>query len=172
MATDAEHGGVRLDMVLIAVIILVVALLQFRMLSFLFLALLLILYGLRVRLRRKWCLVAVASFFLASLFLPVDVALGSYYWGRRIGSSPGGPHLVRFVVGLPARNEANPGVRGVHQRGLHLVGPFSSNMGTGMGLTAPKMAPSVGAGTDVYLRSLRLGTRATERRRRGGSSYG
>ena len=52
-------------------------------------------------LRRARFRVVMALVITVVLFLPFDVALGSFHYGSRRGSSSGGPHLVRFVVGMP-----------------------------------------------------------------------
>ena len=87
---------------LLGVILLVSATLtQLRLLSFALLLFFGVLYAFWPRCRHSWGMVVGCVIFVVSLFLPFDVAFGTYYWGHRSGSSPGGPHFVRFVVGYP-----------------------------------------------------------------------
>jgi hypothetical protein len=78
-----------------------VVLLQFRLLSFCLIALGAVLLAFMPRLRCKPFCILTAIVIGVSLFLPFDVAVGSYHFGSRRGTSPGGPHFVRFVVGMP-----------------------------------------------------------------------
>lgn len=87
-------------------IVVVVALLEFcvfqwRLLSFCILGVVLTAIALCPSSRRVWLSVGGAVVLAVSLFLPFDVAIGSYHYGMRMGTSPGGPHLVEFVVGMP-----------------------------------------------------------------------
>ena len=78
----------------------VMILLQFRLFSFALLVLAIAPCALAT-FRRKGYLIVVASVVCVSSFMPFDVALGSYHVGSRVGTSSGGPHFVRFVVGMP-----------------------------------------------------------------------
>ena len=86
--------GVALGLFLAAV------LLQWRLLGFALLGIAVALCAIPA-LRRARYLVVMASVITVSLFLPFDVALGSFHYGSRWGTSSGGPHFVRFVVGMP-----------------------------------------------------------------------
>lgn len=78
-----------------------VILLQFRLLSFCLLALLAVFLIFWPRCRYKLFVIPATIGVAVSLFLPFDITIGSYYFGSRRGTSQGGPHFVRFVVGLP-----------------------------------------------------------------------
>jgi hypothetical protein len=52
------------------------------------------------RFRRKGYLIVATAVLCVSMFLPFDIALGSYHFGSRRGTSPGGPHFVRYVRGM------------------------------------------------------------------------
>ena len=83
-------------------VVAVMFLLQWRLLSFALLGLAMVPCALALFRRKKYLRVA-AWVVCASSFLPFDVALGNYHVGSRYGTSPGGPHFVRFVVGMPRR---------------------------------------------------------------------
>lgn len=80
---------------------LAVVLLQFRLLSFTLIAMGVLLVAGFTPCRRRLFMIPAAVIIAISLFLPFDVALGSYHFGSRRGTSSGGPHFVRFVVGHP-----------------------------------------------------------------------
>jgi len=75
--------------------------LQFRLLTFCILALLMVMFFLVPRLRQTRCFMAAGILVVVSMVLPFDVAIGSFHYGQRRGTSSGGPHLVEFVVGMP-----------------------------------------------------------------------
>jgi len=80
----------------------VLSVLQFRLLGFALLSLAIAFRFVNFRFDSKWLRISVEVLFLLALFSPVDVALGGFDWGRRIGTSSGRPHLAPFVVGKPA----------------------------------------------------------------------
>ena len=78
-----------------------VLLLQFRLFTICVVAVLALWLILFSRFRtRRWVIPAVVLV-AVSMFLPFDVAIGSFHYGSRMGTSSGGPHFVRFVVGMP-----------------------------------------------------------------------
>jgi len=85
-------------------IALVLFLRQFRLLSFGLLALGVGAFCVVRHCRRESVTIAMLAVVVVSLFLPVDVAIGSFHFGVRHGTSSGGPHLVR-VVDYPFRAE-------------------------------------------------------------------
>ena len=82
-------------------LILAVLLLQFRLLTFCLLAILVPLFLFVPMLRIKRLVIPAVAVVIVSMILPYDIALGSFHYGSREGTSTGGPHFVRFVVGMP-----------------------------------------------------------------------
>ncbi|MEY2465532.1 MAG: hypothetical protein QOD03_53 [Verrucomicrobiota bacterium] len=84
---------------------LTVIFLQFRLLSFI----LIFLSGVSAicfaTCRRRLFTIPAMIVIGISLFLPFDIALGSFHFGLREGTTSGGPHFVRFVVGFPKHTE-------------------------------------------------------------------
>lgn len=80
---------------------LAVVLLQFRLLSLTLIAIGVLLVAGLTPCRRRLFVIPAAAIIAISLFLPFDVALGSYHFGSRRGASSGSPHFVPFVVGMP-----------------------------------------------------------------------
>jgi hypothetical protein len=76
-------------------------LLQFRFLAICIVAILTLFFILVPRLRNRRWLIPAIGVVTISMVLPFDVALGSFHYGSRRGTSPGGPHFVHFVVGMP-----------------------------------------------------------------------
>jgi hypothetical protein len=76
------------------------ALAQFRQVTVSIIALVTLLCICFPRSRRRAFLIPAAIIVFVSMFLPFDVALGSWHYGTRVGHSPGGPHFVRFSYGL------------------------------------------------------------------------
>lgn len=87
--------------IVVVVTLLEISVFQWRLLSFCILAVLIMTLALYPPSRRSWFSVAGAVVLAVSLFLPFDIAVGSYHYGMRVGMSSGGPHLVEFVVGMP-----------------------------------------------------------------------
>ena len=78
-----------------------ILLLQFRLLTMCIVAVLALWFIFFPRFRtRRWFMLA-GGLVTASMLLSFDVAIGSFHYGSRRGTSPGGPHFVRFVVGMP-----------------------------------------------------------------------
>jgi hypothetical protein len=82
-------------------VLLAVILLQFRLLSFTLIAIFGSLIACLAPCRSLVFTIPAALVVALSLFLPFDIALGNYHFGSRRGTSSGGPHFVRFVVGMP-----------------------------------------------------------------------
>ena len=78
-----------------------VLLLQFRLLTICIVLVLAFAFALRPNLRRRRFAIPAVVVVVISMLLPFDVALGSFHYGSRRGTSTGGPHLVEFVVGMP-----------------------------------------------------------------------
>src|SRR4026207_260635 len=74
-----------------------VLLVQFRFLTLCLGLALFLVFVCLARWRRKRWFVPAALLVCLSLFSPVDIALGSFHYGLRRGTSAGGPHLVEFV---------------------------------------------------------------------------
>jgi len=87
--------------IVVVVTLLELCVFQWRLLAFCILAVLLTTLAVYPSSRRSWFSVAAAVVLVVSLFLPFDVAIGSFHYGMRMGASPGGPHFVEFVVGMP-----------------------------------------------------------------------
>lgn len=85
-------------------IVLMLFLRQFRLLSFGLLALAAVVSSAFRHCRREPVAIPTLAVIVASLFLPIDVAIGPFHFGRRHGTSSGGPHWVR-VVDHPFRPE-------------------------------------------------------------------
>src|SRR5262249_49284530 len=79
----------------------ILAVCQLRLLSFVLLGLFAVAYAVVPFTRQGWCFAAATAALVISLFLPFDVALGNCHFGSREGTSSGGPHFVRFIVGKP-----------------------------------------------------------------------
>jgi len=75
------------------------ALAQFRILSMLLIALIVLLSVCIPRFRRKVILIPAVIFVLVTMFLPFDVALGTWHYGTHVGSVSHGPRFVRFFYG-------------------------------------------------------------------------
>jgi hypothetical protein len=103
MATEHQKHRLTAPHVIAFVMTGVVVLLQFRLLSFCLIGLLTVLLAFWPFFNRKKFLIPAALVLALTLFVPFDIALGSYHFGVRQGASPGGPHLVRFGVGKPGR---------------------------------------------------------------------
>lgn len=86
---------------MVGVVVLPVVLLQFRLLSFILIAIGILLVAGFTPCRRRLFVIPAATIIAISLFLPFDIALGSYHFGSRRGTSSGSPHFVPFVVGMP-----------------------------------------------------------------------
>jgi hypothetical protein len=82
-------------------VVLAVLLLQFRLLTICIVGVLVLLFIFFPRCRNRRWLFPAGVVALISMFLPFDVALGSFHYGSHEGTSPGGPHFVHFVVGMP-----------------------------------------------------------------------
>ena len=78
-----------------------VLLLQFRLLTICIVTALTLWLILFPRFRNRHWIIPAVTVAAVSMFLPFDVALGSFHYGSRVGTSPGGPHFVQFVVGMP-----------------------------------------------------------------------
>ena len=78
-----------------------VLLLQFRLLTICIVLVFALAFGFIAHLRRRRFAIPAIVVVVVSMFLPFDVAIGSFHYGSRRGTSIGGPHLVEFVVGMP-----------------------------------------------------------------------
>ena len=101
MTTERQTRKPTISDAIAIALVSAVILLQFRLLSFCIIALLAMLLIFWPRCRRKLFVIPAAIVVAVSLFLPFDIAIDSYHFGSRRGTSPGGPHFVRFVVGMP-----------------------------------------------------------------------
>src|SRR6266478_34609 len=73
---------------------------QFRLLTLFIIALVGLLFISFPRSRQRIFIIPAAIIVIVSMFLPFDVALGSWHYGTRVGSGTGGPHFVKFSYGL------------------------------------------------------------------------
>jgi hypothetical protein len=105
MTTEHQTRKIPLDSVIGVGIVLAVLFLQFRLLSFSLIAVSVALVACFARCRSKSFVIPAIVALAISLFLPFDIALGSYHFGTRRGRSPGGPHFAEFVVGLPMHTQ-------------------------------------------------------------------
>jgi hypothetical protein len=102
LARNVERLAITQAAVLGTIVLAGLTLIQLRVLSFVLLWVLGAVYVFHQHYHYPRTTAALWVAFLLSVFIPVDVALGSFYWGYRVGASPGGPHFVTFVVGKPA----------------------------------------------------------------------
>ena len=89
------------EIVLATATVLLLAILQFRLLGFCLLLLFGVIFAFWRRSRSKRVIYFGGMLIIASLFLPCDIAIGSYHFGSRHGKSRGGPNFVTFTVGMP-----------------------------------------------------------------------
>ena len=78
-----------------------VLLLQFRLLTICIVFVLALAFAFLPYLRQRRFVIPAVVLAAVSMLLPFDVAIGSFHYGSRRGTSTGGPHLVEFVVGMP-----------------------------------------------------------------------
>lgn len=78
-----------------------VLLVQFRLLTICIVFVLAVAFAFLPRVRQRPFIIPAVVVVVVSMLLPLDVAIGGFHYGSRIGTSKGGPHLVKFVVGMP-----------------------------------------------------------------------
>jgi len=88
-----------------AAMVVAALLIQFRFLSIALCVLFCSAYFIVKPSHRKWLVALGCAAIAVSMFLPFDVALGSYTGGLRLGRGPRGPHFVRVFFGFRNDNQ-------------------------------------------------------------------